>query len=232
MLIFEKSVKGRTGVLLDECDVPAVALNAPRRAQEARLPEVSEIDVIRHYTALSKKAHGVDDGFYPLGSCTMKYNPRVNDAVAALSGFTRVHPLQGFENAEGCVEVLDGLSDKLCEITGMDAITLQPAAGAHGEFTGMMLVKKYHEHRNDLKRKKILVPDSAHGTNPASAHMCGFEIVSVPSNAEGGVDIDALKSLVGEDTAGLMLTNPNTLGLFDKNILEITEIVHNAGGLC
>ena len=146
MLIFEKSVKGRTGVLLDECDVPAVALNAPRRAQEARLPEVSEIDVIRHYTALSKKAHGVDDGFYPLGSCTMKYNPRVNDAVAALSGFTRVHPLQGFENAEGCVEVLDGLSDKLCEITGMDAITLQPAAGAHGEFTGMMLVKKYHEH--------------------------------------------------------------------------------------
>ena len=144
MLIFEKSVKGRTGVLLDECDVPAVALNAPRRAQEARLPEVSEIDVIRHYTALSKKAHGVDDGFYPLGSCTMKYNPRVNDAVAALSGFTRVHPLQGFENAEGCVEVLDGLSDKLCEITGMDAITLQPAAGAHGEFTGMMLVKIYH----------------------------------------------------------------------------------------
>ena len=149
MLIFEKSVKGRTGVLLDECDVPAVALNAPRRAQEARLPEVSEIDVIRHYTALSKKAHGVDDGFYPLGSCTMKYNPRVNDAVAALSGFTRVHPLQGFENAEGCVEVLDGLSDKLCEITGMDAITLHSPAGSHKPNTA--LPQAYYNAKQGIK---------------------------------------------------------------------------------
>ena len=231
MLIFEKSVAGRTGVLLDECDVPVVTLNAPERAQEARLPEVSEIDVIRHYTALSKKAHGVDDGFYPLGSCTMKYNPRVNDAVAALAGFTRVHPLQGFENAEGCVEVLDSLSDKLCEITGMDAITLQPAAGAHGEYTSLQVIRKYHLSRGDSKRNKIIVPDSAHGTNPASAAMCGFEIINVKSDKRGNVDLKALKEAVGEDTAALMLTNPNTLGLLDEHILKITSIVHKAGGL-
>ena len=232
MLIFEKSVAGRTAITLDKPEVERYELKAQKRAQPAPLPEVSEIDVIRHYTELSKKAHGVDDGFYPLGSCTMKYNPRINEKVASFDGFTRIHPLQDAKTAQGCTELMDILTDRLCAITGMDAMTLQPAAGAHGEFTGIMLIKAYHEDRKDTKRTKIIVPDSAHGTNPASAHMCGYDIVSVPSNAEGGVDIQALKEVVGEDTAGLMLTNPNTLGLFDKNILEITEIVHKAGGLC
>ena len=232
MLIFEKSVAGRTAITLDKPEVEHYELKAQKRAQPAPLPEVSEIDVIRHYTELSKKAHGVDDGFYPLGSCTMKYNPRINEKVASFDGFTRIHPLQDAKTAQGCTELMDILTDRLCAITGMDAMTLQPAAGAHGEFTGIMLIKAYHEDRKDTKRTKIIVPDSAHGTNPASAHMCGYDIVSVPSNAEGGVDIQALKEVVGEDTAGLMLTNPNTLGLFDKNILEITEIVHKAGGLC
>ncbi len=232
MLIFEKSVKGRTAVTLDELDVPKYNLKAEKRLNPARLPEVSEIDLIRHYTELSRKAHGVDNGFYPLGSCTMKYNPRLNEAVAALEGFTRIHPLQEAKTTVGCKKLLDELSDDLCAITGMDAMTLQPAAGAHGEFTGIMLIKAYHESRKDFARKKIIVPDSAHGTNPASAHMCGFEIVSVKSNQEGGVDVEELKKVVGKDTAGLMLTNPNTLGLFDKNILKITEIIHKAGGLC
>lgn len=232
MLIFEKSMAGRTAFTFDKTEVPHYELKAERRQAPACLPEVSEIDVIRHYTALSKKAHGVDDGFYPLGSCTMKYNPRLNEKVAGFDGFTRVHPLQDASTVKGCTELMDMLSDRLCEITGMDAMTLQPAAGAHGEFTGIMLIKAYHQDRKDTKRTKIIVPDSAHGTNPASAHMCGYDIVSVPSNAEGGVDIEALKAVVGPDTAGLMLTNPNTLGLFDKNILQITEIVHNAGGLC
>ena len=232
MLIFEKSQQGRTAITLDKLDVPAYTLKAEKREQEARLPEVSEIDVVRHYTALSKKAHGVDDGFYPLGSCTMKYNPRINEKISGFDGFTKIHPLQDKSTVKGCTELMDTLTDRLCEITGMDAMTLQPAAGAHGEFTGIMLIKAYHASRKDTKRTKIIVPDSAHGTNPASAHMCGFDIVSVPSNAEGGVDIDELKKVVGEDTAGLMLTNPNTLGLFDKNILKITEIIHKAGGLC
>ncbi|MBR5250462.1 MAG: aminomethyl-transferring glycine dehydrogenase subunit GcvPB [Clostridia bacterium] len=232
MLIFEKSMAGRTAFTLDQTQVPHYELNAQKRETPASLPEVSEIDVIRHYTALSKKAHGVDDGFYPLGSCTMKYNPRINEKVASFDGFTRVHPLQDEKTVEGCTELMDMLTDRLCAITGMDAMTLQPAAGAHGEFTGIMLIKAYHQDRKDTKRTKIIVPDSAHGTNPASAHMCGYDIVSVPSNNEGGVDIEALKAVVGPDTAGLMLTNPNTLGLFDKNILEITEIVHKAGGLC
>ncbi|MDY5678316.1 MAG: aminomethyl-transferring glycine dehydrogenase subunit GcvPB, partial [Eubacteriales bacterium] len=232
MLIFEKSQQGRTAITLDKLDVPAYTLKAEKREQEARLPEVSEIDVVRHYTALSKKAHGVDDGFYPLGSCTMKYNPRINEKISGFDGFTKIHPLQDKSTVKGCTELMDTLTDRLCEITGMDAMTLQPAAGAHGEFTGIILIKAYHASRKDTKRTKIIVPDSAHGTNPASAHMCGFDIVSVPSNAEGGVDIDELKKVVGEDTAGLMLTNPNTLGLFDKNILKSTEIIHKAGGLC
>lgn len=232
MLIFEKSMAGRTAITLDKTDVPHYELKVQKRETPACLPEVSEIDVVRHYTALSKKAHGVDDGFYPLGSCTMKYNPRLNEKVASLGGFVGVHPLQDASTVKGCTELMDMLTDRLCAITGMDAMTLQPAAGAHGEFTGIMLIKAYHEDRKDFKRTKIIVPDSAHGTNPASAHMCGYEIVSVPSNAEGGVDIEALRQVVGPDTAGLMLTNPNTLGLFDKNILEITEIVHKAGGLC
>ena len=181
---------------------------------------------------MAGRTHGVNDGFYPLGSCTMKYNPKVNEEAAALPGFKKLHPLQPLSTAQGALEVLWNAERLLCEITGMDAMTFEPAAGAHGEFTGLLLIKAYHVHRGDEKRTKIIVPDSAHGTNPASAAMCGYQVVSIPSREDGCVDLDQLRQAVGEDTAGLMLTNPNTVGLFDKNILEITEIVHQAGGLC
>lgn len=184
-----------------------------------------------HYTELAKQTHGVNDGFYPLGSCTMKYNPKINDALASLGGFTEIHPLQDLESVQGCLELMKQTEKALCTITGMDAMTFQPAAGAHGEFCGLLLIKKYHEMRNDLKRNKIIIPDSAHGTNPASASMAGFKVVTIASKEDGCVDLDALRQAVGEDTAGLMLTNPNTVGLFDKHILEITQIIHDAGGL-
>ena len=174
----------------------------------------------------------MNDGFYPLGSCTMKYNPRVNEEAAAQPGFTQLHPLQPVETVQGALEVIYTAEKMLCEITGMDGMTFQPAAGAHGEYTGLLLIRKYHQSRGDTARTKIIVPDSAHGTNPASATMAGFKVVSVPSNEQGGVDLDALRKAVGPDTAGLMLTNPNTVGLFDPNILEITQIIHDAGGLC
>ena len=177
-------------------------------------------------------AHGVNDGSYPLGSCTMKYNPKLNDEMASLPGFTRIHPLQPEETVQGCLHVLHDAERVFCEITGMDAMTFQPAAGAHGEFTGLLLIRAYHESRGDVKRTKIIVPDSAHGTNPASATMAGYQVINIPSTKEGCVDLEALRAAVGEDTAGLMLTNPNTVGLFDKNILEITRIVHESGGLC
>ena len=195
------------------------------------LPELSETEISRHYTALAKRAHGVNNGFYPLGSCTMKYNPRIDEEIAALPGFAAVHPLQPKETVQGCTEALELLDKYLCEITGMDKMGFQPAAGAHGEFTGLLLIKKYHEAHGDTKRTKIIVPDSAHGTNPASAAMAGFTIVNVASGADGCVDLDALRAAVDDTTAGLMLTNPNTVGLFDSNILEITDIIHQAGGL-
>ncbi len=232
-LLFERSHPGRGMEYLPPCDTPPAVFDADMlRAQPPRLPELSEVDLDRHYTELSKQTHGVNDGFYPLGSCTMKYNPRVNEALAALPGFSELHPLQPAETAQGALEVLFRTEKLLCEITGMTGMTMQPAAGAHGEYTGLLLIRSYHKSRGDTARTKILVPDSAHGTNPASAAMAGFTVVSVPSNAQGGVDLDALKAAVGPDTAGLMLTNPNTLGLFDPNILEITRIVHEAGGLC
>lgn len=231
-LIFEKGAAGRGCSILPECDVPAVDAGSFARKTPARLPQVSETEISRHYTALAKQTHGVNDGFYPLGSCTMKYNPKINEAMAALPGFTGVHPLQEPETVQGSMEVLGKAEQYLCEITGMDRMTLQPAAGAHGEFTGLLLIKGYHTARGDQARTKILVPDSAHGTNPASAAMAGFEVVNIPSGADGCVDLDALRAAAGPDTAGLMLTNPNTVGLFDKNILEITRIVHEAGGLC
>jgi glycine dehydrogenase subunit 2 len=231
-LIFEKSREGRGCSLLPACDVPVYQLDgASLRKNAPRLPEVAEIDLIRHYSALAKRAHGVNDGFYPLGSCTMKYNPKINEEIAALPGFTRIHPLQPLSMSQGCMEVLKLAETYLCEITGMDQMTLQPAAGAHGEFTGMLLIKAFHQARKDTKRTKIIVPDAAHGTNPASAVMAGFEVISIPSNEEGMVDVAKLREVAGDDTAGLMLTNPNTVGLFDKNILEITEIIHKAGGL-
>lgn len=231
-LIFEKSTQGRGCELLPECDVPVVGVdNSFKRSKELKLPEVSETEISRHYTELMKRTFGINDGFYPLGSCTMKYNPKVNEETAKLSGFTEIHPLQPSWSVQGCLEVMKLAEDSLCEVTGMDAIDFQPAAGAHGEFTGLKLIWAYHRDRKDTKRTKIIVPDSAHGTNPASAAMAGFSVINVPSTREGYVDTEELKKAVGEDTAGFMLTNPNTIGMFDKNILEITKIIHDAGGL-
>ena len=232
-LLFERSRAGRGSDLLPACDVPVVTYDQGLlRAEAPRLPEMAEVDLSRHYTELAKQTHGVNDGFYPLGSCTMKYNPRVNEEAAAQPGFTQLHPLQPAETVQGALEVIHTAEKMLCEITGMDSMTFQPAAGAHGEYTGLLLIRKYHQSRGDTARTKIIVPDSAHGTNPASATMAGFKVVSVPSNEQGDVDLDALRKAVGPDTAGLMLTNPNTVGLFDPNILEITQIIHDAGGLC
>ncbi len=232
-LLFERSVDGRRQSVFPELDVPEVAFDESLlRGKAPRLPQMAEVDLGRHYTELAGQTHGVNDGFYPLGSCTMKYNPRVNEQVAALPGFTDIHPLQPVETAQGCLRTMHELEGMLAEICGMDAMTLQPAAGAHGEYTGLLLIRAHHLANGDTARTKIIVPDSAHGTNPASAVMAGFTVVAVPSNAEGGVDLDALRAAVGPDTAGLMLTNPNTLGLFDPNILEICRIVHEAGGLC
>lgn len=232
-LLFERSYPGRASSLIPTCDVPAADFDASLlRSAAPRLPEISEIDLGRHYTELAGQTHGVNDGFYPLGSCTMKYNPRIDEEMAALPGFTQIHPLQPVETVQGCLEALYTAEKLLCEITGMDGMTFQPAAGAHGEYTGLLLIREYHLSRGDTARTKIIVPDSAHGTNPASATMAGFKVVSIPSNPEGGVDLDALRKAVGPDTAGLMLTNPNTVGQFDANILEITKIIHDAGGLC
>lgn len=234
-LIFEMSRQGRIAYSLPELDVPEVEVTEQipvdfLREKPAELPEVSELDLMRHYTQLSQRNHGVDTGFYPLGSCTMKYNPKINEDVARYEGFAHLHPYQPEEMVQGALELMYNLQKDLAEITGMDHVTLQPAAGAHGEWTGLMLIRAYHESRGE-NRTKVIVPDSAHGTNPASASVAGFETITIPSNEEGLVDLEALKQAVGPDTAALMLTNPNTLGLFEKNIVEIAEIVHNAGGL-
>ena len=232
-LLFEKSVSGRHLDLLPKCDVPSCELPDELLRREApKLPELSEVDLSRHYAQLNRRVHGVNSGFYPLGSCTMKYNPRIDEDMAALPGFTGIHPLAPETAVQGCLEVLDTAKQYLCEITGMDGMTFQPAAGAHGEFTGVLLIKQYHKSRGDDKRTKIIVPDSAHGTNPATAAMCGYEVINIPSAPDGCVDLDALRAVLGFDTAGLMLTNPNTVGIFDQNILEITKLVHEAGGLC
>ncbi|NLC32547.1 MAG: aminomethyl-transferring glycine dehydrogenase subunit GcvPB [Clostridiales bacterium] len=233
MLIFEISKKGRKSDYLPACDVPLSALPqaSKLRKDPPKLPELSEIELTRHYTRLAKQAFGVNSGFYPLGSCTMKYNPRVNEVTASNPNFMGIHPLQPLESAKGCREVLDLAESLLCEVTGMNAMSFQPAAGAHGEYTGLLLIKKYHELRGDHLRTKIIIPDSAHGTNPASAAMVGYSVVNIPSDANGCVDMDALKKACTDEIAGLMLTNPNTLGLFDPNILEITQLVHACGGL-
>lgn len=232
-LIFEKSREGIGCSILPDCDVPVCSLSDGQKRQEAwKLPQIAEVDISRHYKELVKRVHGVNDGFYPLGSCTMKYNPQINEEMAKLPGFTGIHPLQPVDTVQGCLSVIKELETDLCEITGMDGMTMQPAAGAHGEFTGLLLIKAYLQAKGETKRTKIIVPDSAHGTNPASASMAGFDIVNIPSNEEGCVDLEALRAAVGEDTAGLMLTNPNTVGIFDKNILDITSIIHEAGGLC
>lgn len=232
-LIFEKSRKGHSVSVLPPLDVPAAGLPASMKRESAlRLPELSETEISRHYKELVDQVYGVNNGFYPLGSCTMKYNPRIDEEVASLPGFTGIHPLAPASATAGCRKVLEEAGRLLGEISGMDAMTFQPAAGAHGEFTGVMLIKQYHDARGDQKRNKIIVPDSAHGTNPATAAMCGYEVINIASGPDGCVNLESLKAALGEDTAGLMLTNPNTVGLFDPNILEITRLVHEAGGLC
>ena len=201
------------------------------REGEIGLPQLSELEVMRHYKELSDRNFCIEKGFYPLGSCTMKYNPKVNEFLASLEGFTNLHPMQSDEDSQGALELMYKLQEALKKITGMDAITLQPAAGAHGELTGMMIVKKYFETKGEFNRKKVLVPDSAHGTNPASAKMCGFEIVQVKSNNKGQVDVENLKELLDADVAAIMMTNPNTLGIFEENVLEISKLMHDNGSL-
>jgi len=232
--IFDKSVEGRKAVSLPALDVPKKELkelvSEKNLRTELRLPELSEIDVVRHYTALSKRNFGVDLGFYPLGSCTMKYNPKVNEKIAAMEKFTCLHPLQPTETVQGALQLMFELEEMLCEICGMDAFTLQPAAGAHGELTGIMLAKNFFELKGE-KRSKVLLPDSSHGTNPASSSMCCLKTVEVKSDARGNIDLADLKSKMDEEVAVLMLTNPNTLGLFDEHIEEVCRIVHEKGGL-
>jgi glycine dehydrogenase subunit 2 len=231
-LIFEKSSKGRRGIRFSKADVPEKKVDIPKEFLRTNipLPEVGEFDVVRHYTALSRMNYGIDTGFYPLGSCTMKYNPKINEDVSRLPGFLFAHPYQQEEISQGCLELMFNLEKYLCEITGMDVFTLQPAAGAQGELTGLMLMKTYFKHKKE-KRTKILVPDSSHGTNSASASMCALEAVTVKSSEQGRVDMNCLKDAMNNDVAGIMLTNPNTLGIFEKDILEITKIVHDKGGL-
>ena len=228
--IFQKS-NGVDGVNIGECELEKFLPDAFLRQGEIGLPQLSELEVMRHYKELSDRNFCIEKGFYPLGSCTMKYNPKVNELLSSLEGFTNLHPMQSDEDSQGALELMYKLQDALKKITGMDAVTLQPAAGAHGELTGMMIIKKYFEVNNQPNRKKVIVPDSAHGTNPASAKMCGFDIVEVKSNPKGQVDIEALKSLLDDSVAAIMMTNPNTLGIFEENVLEISKLMHNNGSL-
>jgi glycine dehydrogenase subunit 2 len=233
-LIFEKSSPGKRGYMLPPLDVPAVdaaaLLGDAHRTVPAGLPELSEIEIVRHFTRLSTWNYAIDLGMYPLGSCTMKYNPRVNEFVARIDGLAEAHPYRPEALAQGALEVLDLLQKCLIEITGMDAITLQPAAGAHGEFTGILLVRAWHQSQGN-PRKKVLIPDSAHGTNPATAAICGYQVENLKSNSDGGIDLEALERQVDEDTAALMLTNPSTLGVFESQIGRIAEILHAKGAL-
>lgn len=228
--IFEKD-KGISGINLCDGDLECDFLKDEfKRKSQLGLPNVSELEALRHYKALSDRNFCIEKGFYPLGSCTMKYNPKVNELLASLDGFVNLHPLVEDSDCQGALELMFKLQEALKKITGMDYITLQPAAGAQGELTGMMIIKKYFEVKGE-KRSKVIIPDSAHGTNPASAHLCGFDIVPVKSNEKGQVDIDALKSLVDSDVAAIMMTNPNTLGIFEENVLEISKIMHENGSL-
>lgn len=234
-LIFELSRPGRKGYELPQNrfeknalkDLPADLL----RKEEPELPEVSELDVVRHFTNLSSKNFGVDTGFYPLGSCTMKYNPKINEEVAAMPEFTALHPLQPADSAQGALELYYNLQKALSNIAGLAEFTLNPYAGAHGELTGLMVMRQYHISRGDEKRRKVIVPDSAHGTNPASAMVAGLEVVEVKSKPNGSIDVEDLKPLLDENVAGIMMTNPNTLGMFETEIMEIAKLVHEAGGL-
>ena len=233
-LIFDLSKEGRQGYSLPANKWEASVSELPAgllRAEAPALPQVSELDVVRHYTNLSQMNFGVDSGFYPLGSCTMKYNPKINEEIAAMPAFAGLHPLQPAGTVQGVLRLYKELSHALSEITGMAEFTLDPFAGAHGELTGLMIIRQYHMSRGDLKRNKVIVPDSAHGTNPASAAVCGLEIVQVKSKENGLVDVEDLKPLLDDTIAGIMMTNPNTLGLFEKDIKEIAALVHDCGGL-
>lgn len=230
-LVYELSSPGRKGVVLPDPDVPPVALPDELTREELPLPELSEIDVVRHFVRLSQLNHGVDTGFYPLGSCTMKYNPKVNEDAARLPGFAFSHPLQDPETAQGNLALMYSVQEWLAEIGGYAGVSLQPAAGAHGELTGTLIIRAFHQDRGDEKRNKILIPDSAHGTNPASTTMSGMEVVEIPSDERGNVDLETLRTECGETVAGLMLTNPNTLGLFEEHVREVVELIHNCGGL-
>ena len=239
-LIFELGGKGRVGHIVPESHVkirdeigdPWKLIPKNLRREELEFPEASEVEVVRHYVKLSQMNYGVDSGPYYLGSCTMKYNPKINEAIASLGEVSDIHPYQDEDTVQGALEIMYKLEKFLVEITGLCRFTLQPAAGAHGEFVGVQIIRAYHEYRGEgQKRKEIIVPDSAHGTNPASSAMCGFKVVTTPSDESGSIDIEALKAAVSEKTAGIMLTIPNTLGLFEKRIMEVVNIVHDAGGL-
>lgn len=234
-VLYEQSVRGRVGYALPALDVPAVDTasllpGVPLR-KDVPLPEVGELQVVRHFIRLSQRNHAIDVGFYPLGSCTMKYNPKINEEVVQYPGIRDCHPYQPEEQVQGELAILWALERLLCEIGGMDRATLQPSAGAAGEFTGLLIIRAYHRHRGDTERDTVIVPDSSHGTNPATSARCGFKTVSIKSNNRGRVDLEALKAAVNEHTAGIMLTNPNTLGLFEDEIQEIARVVHEAGGL-
>ncbi len=235
-LIFEKSKKGRICANLPQDKDEKVNLSSliPKdylRESDPNLPEVSELELIRHFTELGKRNFSIDSGFYPLGSCTMKYNPKINEQVARIEKLTNLHPYQDEDQVQGALEIMWTLSEYLKEISGFKAITLQPAAGAHGELTGLLMIKKFFEKKGDKNRTKILVPDTAHGTNPATAAMCGFQVIELKSNSKGQVDIETLKANLDSGVAGIMLTNPNTLGIFEEDILTVSELVHKAGGL-
>ncbi len=230
-LIYEMSVPGRSGVNLPDCDVPESEIPADLLRDDLRLPEVGEMQVVRHFTRLSQLNHGIDLGFYPLGSCTMKYNPRINEDVARYAGFAHLHPLTDAEGSQGALATMYELQTWLAEISGFEAVSVTPAAGAHGEFAGILMIRKYHLDRGDDKRTKIIVPNSAHGTNPATATMAGLESVEIPSDENGNVDLEALRAVCDDTVAGLMITVPSTLGLFEGHILEVVEVVHACGGL-
>ncbi len=228
--IFEKSNDVAGITLTDEAEDLSFLDKNLLRTDAVGLPNVSELEAMRHYKELSDRNFCIEKGFYPLGSCTMKYNPKVNELLAGLEGFANLHPLSDDTDSQGALELMYKLQEALKTVTGMDAVTLQPAAGAHGELTGMMIIKKYFDVKGE-KRKKVIIPDSAHGTNPASAHFCGFDIVPVKSNERGQVDVEALKELIDSDVAAIMMTNPNTLGIYEENVLEISELIHKNGSL-